>query len=111
MISNQKYISLGVQYNEKEFNQVKNRVIYNDTNFPPTKPIKGGFWGSSYFEENEYSSQWEKYIYETLNPEMFSHRLNKPSTIFTVKEDARILKLSSLMMYGLTLKDLNQISY
>lgn len=50
MIEDKEFLSLGIAYDEKQFSLVKNRGIYSDTNFPPTKPISGGFWGSAYFE-------------------------------------------------------------
>lgn len=95
MMTNDRFISLGVKFDEREFITVRNRKIYDDTFFPPTKPIEGGFWGSYYLEGEEYHSQWEKYIKEVLSLDMFLHRLNGISTIFKLKEDAKILRLDS----------------
>ncbi|WP_156782297.1 hypothetical protein [Geosporobacter ferrireducens] len=41
-----KFISLGIEYNQEYFKSVVNRKIYNDSLFPPTKPIEGGLWRS-----------------------------------------------------------------
>lgn len=51
------FISLGIEYDKDKFNAVKNRGIYEDTDFPPTKPIKGGLWGSTYREKEQYVSE------------------------------------------------------
>lgn len=89
------FISLGIEYDKDKFNAVKNRGIYEDTDFPPTKPIKGGLWGSTYREEEQYVSEWERYIYEVLNPRLFSDKLSNISTLFKVCEGARVLEIRS----------------
>ena len=89
------FISLGIEYNADKFKAVNNRDIYTDTNFPPTKPIQGGFWGSTYYENMEYKSEWERYIYEVLNPKLFSDKLNGKSSVFKIKKNAKVLELKS----------------
>ena len=98
------FISLGIEYASNLFKQPKNRNIYEDTNFPPTKPIMGGFWGSTYLRTGNFKSYWEKYIYEKLNVKMFEHKLNHSSTIFSLKESANILFLDSFQDIWIDMK-------
>lgn len=89
------FISLGIEYDKKLYKQPQNRNIYENTIYPPTKPVMGGFWGSTYLETGKYKSYWEKYINEKLNVNMFKHRLNHPSTVFSLKENANVLIINS----------------
>lgn len=93
---NKKFIALGIIYNEKNFSSLVNRKVYNDNNFPPTKPIKGGLWGSSLYKDNKYKSAWEEYIYTTLNPSLFDHRLKNKSSVFSIKENSKVLVLNQI---------------
>lgn len=89
------FIALGIEYDAEKFKMAKNRRIYADTNFPPTKPIEGGFWGSIYYENMKYKSEWERYVNEVLDPKLFSDKLNGKSTLFKIKENAKVLELKS----------------
>ena len=91
-----KFISLGIEYKEEEFKPLYNRKIYNDNKFPPTKPIKGGLWGSTYFENSVYRSAWEECINVKLSPSLFEHRLNQKSTLFSIKRNSRVLVLDKI---------------
>lgn len=92
---NKKFITLGIEYDEKEFKPLLNRKIYNNNFYPPTKPIEGGLWGSSLYANHEYKSAWEKYVHTKLQSSAFEHRLKNKSTIFTIKENSRVLALKS----------------
>lgn len=94
---NKKFMALGIEYNEKQFKPLLNRRIYDNKLFPPIKPIKGGFWGSSLHENCKYKSAWEEYIYIKLNPSLFEHRLKNKSTIFSIKDKSRVLTLKTLL--------------
>ncbi len=95
MWDNKAFVTLGIEYQEHLFNKAKNMAIYSDYNFPPTKPIKGGLWGSPLWNEEKYKSPWERYIYGKLNKDMFEHKLNKKSTKFVLKDNANVLSLRS----------------
>lgn len=96
MLKGKKFISLGIKYNDNEMKKPLNRRIYNDTNFPPTKPISGGFWGSTYILGERYKSEWEKYVMEVLDSKLFKEKLTGNDTIFEVDNEAKILVLNKI---------------
>lgn len=92
---NKKFISLGIEYNETLFKSVSNRKIFNNTLYPPTKPIEGGLWGSEKRLDNEFVSSWHKFIIKKLNPTLFNAKLINKSTVFSIIDSAKVLNIES----------------
>nr|WP_297940075.1 hypothetical protein [uncultured Lachnoclostridium sp.] len=90
------YISYGIEYDKEKFTDVKNNQLYSDLNLPPTKPLRGGFWGSSYKQCGMYCSEWHEFIFSKLFVEMFKDKINNKSTIFELSEDAQVLYIDGL---------------
>ena len=96
--SDVKYISLGIKLDKNTFTPVENRKVFSDFNFPPSKPVRGGFWGSIYTPNGKYRSDWERFILERLylRPE-WTEKIKQTSTVFNLKSDAKVIVLNQLM--------------
>lgn len=85
MMNNKKYIMIGAPIISKEIFRNILRPL-NNYNFIPN----GGFWASDYINEFEIS-KWNKYLqYAT---ELAQKKDTAQSTIFTLKDNAKILKI------------------
>lgn len=99
---NKIFISFGNDYSENNFCKPVNfRQFSSLTNFP-SKPLKGGFWGSEKYYMNDYHSAWHKYIIEELNTEYFKNKFNNKSTIFNLKADSKVLTIKSFKDINIT---------
>ena len=95
---NIRFISIGVKYDRTKFMPVKNRSVFNDFNFPPSKPISGGFWGAVYTPNTQFRSDWERFIMEKMYLRSeWTEKTKQTSTIFSLKADAKIIFLNELM--------------
>lgn len=86
-MDNKKYIMVGAPTISKDLFRNVLRPLDN-YNFIPS----GGFWASDYIDNCEISA-WNKYLHQI--PELAEAKDINQSTIFTLKEDAKILKIES----------------
>lgn len=95
---NIRFISIGVKYDRTKFMPVKNRSVFNDFIFPPSKPVSGGFWGAVYTPNANFRSEWERFIMEKMYLRSeWTEKTKQTSTIFSLKADAKIIFLNELM--------------
>ncbi|WP_214770772.1 hypothetical protein [Exiguobacterium sp. s133] len=99
---NRVFISFGIDYSENKFCTPVNFRQFNSLINLPSKPLKGGFWGSEKYYMNDYHSAWHKYIIETLNPKYFESKFNNKSTFFNLKEDSEVLIIKSFEDINIT---------
>lgn len=93
-----RFISIGVKYDETKFMPVRNRHVFNDFNFPPSKPVSGGFWGAVYTPNAQFRSDWERFIMEKMYLRSeWTEKTKQTSTIFSLNADAKIIFLNELM--------------
>lgn len=95
---NIRFISIGVKYDRTKFMPVRNRSVFNDFNFPPSKPVSGGLWGAVYTPNAKFRSDWEQFIMEKMYLRSeWTEKTKQTSTIFSLKADAKIIYLNELM--------------
>ncbi len=98
-----RYISIGIKYDEAQFMPVKNRSVFSNFMFPPSKPVSGGFWGAVYTPDAKYRSEWERFIMERMYLRSeWTEKTKQTSTVFSLKSDAKIVFLNKLMDLFLT---------
>lgn len=86
-MKNKKYIMVGSPIISKELFRNVLRPLDN-YNFIPN----GGFWASDYIDEYKIS-EWNKYLHQI--PELADAKNTTQSTIFTLKDDAKILTIET----------------
>lgn len=86
-MNNKKYIMVGAPIISKELFRNVLRPLDN-YNFIPN----GGFWASDYIDDVEVSA-WNKYLQQ--NPEIAEAKDTTQSTIFNLKDDAKILTIET----------------